>query len=178
MFSYATGRLTMRSLLNPLLLLVFSSLSTCLNAQRTAPGYSHFGGSYNRSGYARSSFFPLAFSDLYYSNDLFSTGYPVASQPPVIILQAPSVATAAPERPSQTQPLMIELQGGRYVQVSGGEISGASRAQMIGSESADPTPHVSPQRERASAGANPVVVANQMAPAVLVFHDGHREEVS
>jgi hypothetical protein len=168
----------MRNFLNTLLLLVFAAVSPCLNAQRTASGYSHFGGSYNRGGHARSSFFPLAFSDLYYSNDLFSTGYPVASQPPVIVLQVPWAATAAPERPSQTQPLMIELQGDRYVQVSGGEMSGASGAQMIGSERTDPIPHVSRQRERASAGENPAVVANQMAPAVLVFHDGHREEVS
>jgi len=115
----------------------------CMNAQRMVSGSPRFAGSYFRGGHARSLFYPLAFSDPFYSDYLSTTGYPVGSQPPVIILQAPSAAAPAPENSSSStqspsQPLMIELQGDRYVRVSGEE---TSEAELIDSEKIDSMPN-------------------------------------
>ena len=167
--------LTMSRRLKPVaLIIVLAAISPCIHAQRMRGGTAHFGGN-NRSGYARSSFFPLAYSDLFYGNDFSGAGYPVASQPPVIILQAPSAAATA-DRPSEpSQPLMIELQGDRYVQVSVGERMGPSGSAP---ENIEPAPAALRQQEwRAGVGSVPVTV-KEIAPAVLVFRDGHREAVS
>jgi hypothetical protein len=86
------------------------------------------------SGFRRSSPYtslPFPFlGDFFNLDDIYSTGYPVASQPPIILLQAAhalfrftpicsdsSERTGALQSPS-TQPLMIELQNGRYVRVT------------------------------------------------------------
>jgi hypothetical protein len=75
--------------------------------------------------------FPF-FGDSFNLDDLYSSGYPVASQPPVFLLQAAS-ALAGPAGypahsdflrpgstpdPSLSAPLMIELQNGTYVRVT------------------------------------------------------------
>jgi hypothetical protein len=157
------------------LITLVATISPCVRAQRMVTGVAHFGGAHNRSGYARSSFFPLAFSDLFYGNDPLAAGYPVASQPPVIILQAPSAA-AAPERPSvPNQPLMIELQGDRYVQVSGGEMADTRTSSP---ENIEPVPAALHRQEGRSGAESAAVAAKKLAPAVLVFRDGHREAVS
>ncbi len=117
----------------------------------------------------RRPFFPLAlFSDPFYSDALYSAGYPVASQPPVIILQATLAPNATPDHPP-AQPLLIELQGDRYVRVSG---EGTSGAQTIDQEA-------SPSRPlKSSDAAFHAPAAPELAPAVLIFRDGHREEVT
>ena len=87
------------------------------------------------SGFRRPSPYPYAyaslpfpfFGDSFDPNDIYSTGYPVASQPPPFVLEAarafanssgPMGFTPAldnnRESPS-SQPLMIELQNGQYV---------------------------------------------------------------
>ncbi|MFZ0818015.1 MAG: hypothetical protein WAM78_20990, partial [Candidatus Sulfotelmatobacter sp.] len=71
--------------------------------------------------------FPF-FTDAFDSNDIYSTGYPVADDPPPFLLQAarsmsgPAAGSmdagmsAFSDRESHSvQPLMIELQNGRYV---------------------------------------------------------------
>jgi hypothetical protein len=62
---------------------------------------------------------------------------------------------------------MIELQGDRYIRVSG---LGTSGAEMI-----DPIPASPPHAERRAAAA---VAVPELVPAILIFRDGHREEVS
>ena len=120
--------------------------------------------------------FPF-FGDFFSPDDLYSTGYPVASQPPMILLQATRALAGSSdysprtnndrERSTSIQPLMIELQNGRYVRISGTAANGEplplepSQAQTNKAKPAiipEPTPHILP-------------------PAVLVFRDGHREEV-
>jgi hypothetical protein len=154
-----------------ILITVLAALTPCMSAQRTA-----FHG-FNRGGGAHSFSYPLALSDPLYSDFLSSTGYPVASQPPVIILQAAPAQPAAPatERVSAPpQPLMIELQGDRYVRVSGEE---SSSAEMIGPETIDQI-RVSRPARRPSDAADRSTPAADIAPAILVFRDGHREEVT
>ena len=176
-------------------LITVTALTPNAEAQRTisAP---HFAAGFNRSGFdrsafsssghLRSSFYSLPLYDPLYADFLSSTGYPVASQPPLIILQAPPSAAPtadrfAPLSQLPSQPLMIELQGDHYVRVSGPEASGI---QMIGLDLVDgkltdrnaSAPPADWQRR--SATPLPAPVAPELPPALLIFRDGHHEEAS
>src|SRR5258708_27122963 len=67
------------------------------------------------------------FSDLYPNSssarDASAAAFPSAAQAPNILLQALAPATTT-QQPSASQPLLIELQGDRYVQLTGGDTSG------------------------------------------------------
>jgi hypothetical protein len=106
-----------------------------------------------------------------YTDYLYGQGYPVASQPPVIFMQAPTAdsarANARSEMTQPVEPLMIELQGDRYVRVSGEDQSGVN---MIGAEQNQPGGAPEIATSTAQRGDAPSVV--------LVFRDGHREEAS
>ncbi|HKS72793.1 MAG TPA: hypothetical protein VJQ82_06310 [Terriglobales bacterium] len=103
----------------------------------------------------------------FFPPDLYADDVAAPSQPtqPVIVMQAPPAAAPAAEAPAPApQPLMIELQGDRYVQVSGSEDSSAQRIdQPVARVSAKSTAQQRPQQ-------NP--------PVLLVFRDGHSEEIS
>jgi hypothetical protein len=168
-----SGKRTMRRLL---LITLLAALASNGNAQRMSHASPRFSSGFSRGSFARSSFYPFAFSDPFYSDYLYSTGYPVASQPPVIFLQVPAAAAPAPERSSApAQPLMIELRGDRYVRVSGPDASGAEMIDRdaINREKTDRMPDSQPRSERPPA-APPAAAL----PAVLIFRDGHREELS
>jgi hypothetical protein len=151
-----------------------------------------FGRNGRLSGFRRSSAYPYAsgyaslpfpfFGDSFDPDDIYSTGYPVASQPPPYLLQAlsqmtgPAVnnigqAMASPNinESSSSQPLMIELQNGHYVRVSATVANGDTLATGQ-----------SPSRARSLqtlSSMDPVPQAQPLPPAVLIFRDGHREEV-
>ena len=93
---------------------------------------------------------------------MYAPGYGVA-QPAVIVMQAP-VAQDPPPVHTPAEPLLIELQGDRYVRISGEEASGT---QMIDGGSA------SANRPEALQ-STPI---RESVPAILVFRDGHSEEV-
>lgn len=154
---------------------------------RTASGASGRGTDRNfaTSPHHRSFFYPSLFfadpfySDSFYSDALYSTGYPLAAQPPIIVVQAPVAPAPALDAkpavpPTPTQPLMIELQGDRYVRVSGEEGSAAEMRT------------IEPQPSSVHHKAMPVDANSKLAdrrpaelpPVELVFRDGHREEVS
>jgi hypothetical protein len=138
----------------------------------------------NKSPYAA---LPFPFlGDSFDLGDNASSGDPGPSGPPPFLMQALSglagSATnsmgSAMSAPANSQPssgpLMIELQNGRYVRVNNNAADGEalplaaatqkSSAHLLRPEST-PSPMI-------AAAAAPV-----MPPAVLVFHDGHREEV-
>ena len=73
--------------------------------------------------------------------------------------------------PSQSpiRPLLIELQGDRYVQVGGDDPT---------EEMTEAIPNAPTRQSHSSNSATPAAAANDLAPAVLVFRDGHREKVS
>jgi len=152
-----------------LLLIAFLAATPCIHAQRMVSSFPHFARSHNPGGHARSFFYPLGFSDPFYSDDLSTIGYPVASQPPMIILQAPPGQQVSERSPSLSQPLLIELQGDRYVRVGGDETS-QTELKVI-----DPTPDALRQ---SSGNAPRAVPAREMPRSVLVFADGRREQVS
>lgn len=119
---------------------------------------SGFGGRFHRSGFGTGWAYlgdPFLYAD-YPSAPL---AYP---QPQVIVVQPASAPSTPPER--QIDPLLIELQGNRYVKVAD-ENTQAERADFRTAES----PTSSADSSKSSA---------QLPPAVLVFRDGHRESVS
>ena len=110
--------------------------------------------------------FPF-FSDTFDPNDIYSTGYPVAADPPPFLLQAArsmagtaassmdaNMSPFANRESHSVQPLMIELQNDRYVRVSSKPANG----------------------EALQLSPAPAAPRNQPA-AVLIFRDGHTEEV-
>jgi hypothetical protein len=168
----------------PALCALLTTLAPSASAQRTAhaasphPAIPHFNlpaGSFafGRAAYAsrfRRSYaytslpFPF-FGDSFNPDDVYSTGYPVASQPPVIFLQA-ARALASPadypgSEPSTPQPLVIELQNGHYVRVNRTPANGEALQLAPAPAPAITTP--SP--------------AHDLPPALVVFRDGHSEEV-
>jgi len=142
-----------------------------LNSTGLAPG-NNFGGSHHPH-----SFFPVAFfSDPFYSDAFSSTGYPVPSQPPVIIVQAPPSVSSTPEpAPPPTQSLMIELQGDHYVRVGGEEISRVETTTI----DREPSPRPPQARRQGTAPqATTQITEQQLLPVVLIFRDGHTDDVS
>jgi hypothetical protein len=171
-----------------LLITLLTALASAAHAQRLISASPRFSAGFNRGGFSRgglrSSYYSLPLYDPLYADFLSSTGYPVASQPPLIILQAPPAAAPVPERfAPQSQPLMIELQGDRYVRVSGPEMSGAER---IGPDSVGQAADRKLMNRQTTPGnridpavaPNPSPAAPELLPAVLIFRDGHHEEAS
>jgi hypothetical protein len=109
--------------------------------------------------------FPF-FADSFNPDDIYSTGYPVAAQLPVIMLQAartlarPDYANREPStaQPSIPQPLLIELQNGPYVRVNNAAADGEALPLTLAPGRAPSPPH-------------------ELAPVLLAFRDGHNEEV-
>lgn len=143
------------------------------------------GQNFAASPHHRSFFYPSLFfadplySDSLYSDALYSTGYPLAAQPPIIVVQAPVVQAPAVDAksdvpPTSAQPLMIELHGDRYVRVSGEEGSGAEMRTIEPQPSSVHHKPMPVDANSALADRRPA----ELAPVVLVFRDGHREEVS
>jgi hypothetical protein len=152
------------------------------------------GRSAHPSGFRRFSPYtslPFPFlSDFFNPDDIYSTGYPVASQPPIILLQAARDYSDQPgmfqpkndrETATTTRPLMIELQNGRYVRVASTPANGEplslepGQAQTSDTKSARRT---SPNSTRlAASNSITQAPAPTLPPALLVFRDGHTEEV-
>jgi hypothetical protein len=78
-------------------------------------------------------------------------------------------------RGSRPRPLLIELQGDRYVRFGGApetQERAASAAPDYEAQAVTEPPLAAAQKERA------VAQAAELTPAVLVYRDGHREEVA
>jgi len=161
-----------RLLLIPLL----AALAPFVSAQRMLPAARpHFASRFHEGARPRSSFFyPLGLSDPFYADYLPSMGYGAASPQPLIILQPPATAAPAPA-PAPVAPLMIELRGDRYVQVSGPDSSGA---EMLSPEKSGPAQNPTRRSQGPSIAAIHTTVPAELPPAILVFRDGHREETS
>jgi hypothetical protein len=101
--------------------------------------------------------------------DPFYADYPVA---PVtipsqyVVTQATTTIDAAPE--AKSEPLMIELQGNKYVRF-GGTRQSAERGMN------SPPDYAEAQANSSSAPQPPP--PRELPPTVLIFHDGHREQI-
>jgi hypothetical protein len=117
------------------------------------------------------------FGDAFSLDDLYASGYPVASQPPMIPLQA-ALALAESRRgvmgdaldhaPALAEPLMIELKNGQYVRVSGAAAEGQLLTLPADVQSGRLVSNNSPESSAS---------ARSLPSTVLVFRDGHTEEV-
>jgi hypothetical protein len=96
--------------------------------------------------------------------DPFYADYPVAplTIPPQYVVVQPTTSVDAPPE-AKSEPLMIELQGNRYVRFGG-------RQQL-----ADRGTNLPPDYVEAAAGKSSGRA--QLPPTVLIFRDGHREQV-
>jgi hypothetical protein len=131
--------------------------------------------------------FPI-FGDSFSLDDLYASGYPVASEPPAFLLQAanaltgpedflrhPDVLTSANNRePSSTQPLMIELQNGNYVRVNRTPANGEALPLAFSSKQKLVIPSETRDLGFAATTALPT---RDLPPVLLIFRDGHSEEV-
>jgi hypothetical protein len=99
--------------------------------------------------------------------DPFYADYPVAPltiPPQYLVVQPPPAIETAPE--AKSEPLMIELQGNRYVRFGG-------RPQL-----ADRGTNSPPDYAAADAKSPSLQQAQpELPPTVLIFRDGHREQV-
>jgi hypothetical protein len=140
--------------------------------------------------------FPF-FGDSFNPDDIYSTGYPVASQPPVILLQAARALAGSADylgridnartdnartdhEPSPSQPLMIELQNGRYVRVNSTAADGEALPLKLAPDAVESN-QPQPAKSTRSNSTRPAIAAasppHDLPPALLVFRDGHSEEV-
>jgi hypothetical protein len=145
------------------------------------------------SAFRRSSQYPYAYGSLPFpffgdsfdsnDNDIYSTGYPVASEAPPFLMQAmrgmtgsatDSIGQAMTSAPahqySSSDPLMIELQNGRYVRVN--STADANTPLSLAENNTRPNPARAPLISGKMIAAPP-----PLPPAVLIFRDGHSEEV-
>ena len=147
---------------------LLAALPVSLAAQHFGP--THFAGTTNfRSSHFHRGGFPGAYSPLGlfdYADYFAQPGYATSSQPQLIVLQPPQPAPVAEPASPPSQPLMIELQGDRYVQISGDQ---PSVSQTINSPVAS---------LRTSERTNLAAASQQISTAILIFRDGHREEVA
>lgn len=114
------------------------------------------------------------------ADDLYAAGYPIAAPLPPFMPPSGAFsgyggsstrATENAQSAEPSQPLMIELQNGRYVQVSSTAIDGEPSPLNSAAEDA----RISRPDDQGPMIATPA--ANEMAPVVLIFRDGHSEQV-
>jgi hypothetical protein len=98
--------------------------------------------------------------DAIFLGDPFYADYAVApvTVPPQFVVVQPPTAAEPPE--PKSEPLMIELQGNRYVRI-------------VGQQSADRGLSAPSDYVEAQAGSRPP----ELPPTLLIFRDGHREQV-
>jgi hypothetical protein len=134
--------------------------------------------------------FPF-FGDAFNPDDIYSSGYPVASQPPPFLMEALQTLTAPnagakgshaileDQGPSNSQPLMIELQNGRYVRVKSAAVDGEAQPLALANSQPVKLARVRPAKPSSTDSAPPLVAvaAVPLPAAVLIFRDGHSEEV-
>lgn len=135
--------------------------------------------------------FPF-FGDAFDPDDIYSTGYPVASQPPPYVLQAASEMAgqaanfmgspgqSEARNPSLSQPLLIELQNGRYVRVNTTAADGEAQDLTARERSQPPASARSSNRVLVADSAGPLMASASppaLPPVTLYFRDGRTEQV-
>jgi len=120
-------------------------------------GFGHFGG---RCHFASAVYLPYFYPDYYdYRPDVVE-----APPPQTIVLQTPQPAPQASATTAPAEPLVIELRGNRWVRITGDGEAQAGEEWV--------RPETAPARD-AKQSDKP----STLPPAVLVFRDGHQEEI-
>ena len=144
------------------------------NAQRMgSPGgwQAFHGGRSSGAAHQRSGFFPLGLFPNYDEGPAADSGPFIPTHPLGIVQPSPVI----PDRPPQ--PLMIELQGDRYVSVDSNDGSGMRviEEKTLGENTIKPN---SGDKISSIAPKSTAQTQIQIDPVVLIFRDGRREEVS
>ena len=147
--------------------LLAAALVPCAVAQRGGGGFRGFGrgsgfAGHHSRGFGRNAAFfgdPFLYAD--YPSESLASEMP---SPPVFVMQP---ADAAPE--PKREPLLIEWQGDRYVRF--GSDGQNDRAD------AEPVESATMRSAQILGGSAPSPVAHELPPAVLIFRDGHQEQV-
>src|SRR5271170_6342353 len=144
--------------------LLAAGLAPCAVSQMRGGGFGRGAGfsGHGSRGFGRSAVF---FDEPYLYADYPSGSMASEMAAPPLFLQRPA---AAPE--PKREPLLIELQGDRYVRFSGDGSNGAP------ADSAEPatTRFARIPGPLASPAATD---SHQLVPAILIFRDGHQEQV-
>ena len=195
-------------------LALLTAFAPCALAQRTptGPATPHFNlppGSFARTRHQHASsrhhqslpgtsFLSPFFGDSFNPEDFSSTGDP--SQTSSFLLPAVRALSGSqgfagppdnPQAPSSSQPLLIELQGDRYVRVSSAAIDGEAlplspapgniHREVTPSPKSTRSPSSKPFTQNSAKASAPMIAAaspaRDLPAAVLVFRDGHSEEV-
>jgi len=110
---------------------------------------------------------PIFIGDPFWYSDYDSRPVYEAAAPEVVVVQPPAApAQATPSVPPE--PVVIEWQGDHFVRMTLTEASSRQRGSADYSEKSDAKPGRKLQAES----------PQELPPAVLVFRDGHKEEVS
>lgn len=97
------------------------------------------------------------------------------SSPSIIVLQSPSAATVQPEEgPRPLTPMLIERRGDKFVRVDGAEADALDQTheRIVEQRPAKKRTPSKAEKERTS-----IVPTHELPSTVLVFQDGHREEL-
>ena len=120
-------------------------------------------------GFGRPFLFPGYYP--YYYPDYYSDEAPAAAAPQVVVVQSPQQQAQA-QAPPPPEPVLIEWQGDHFVRTTMSQKASAA-GQSAPDYSEKSTPRSSsPVRKVA---AQP---PRELPPAILIFRDGRREEVS
>jgi len=164
---------------------LFAAVVTSAGAQNfAAGGAAPTMGGWGRAGGTAAGFhrpFGREFRSFsaFYLGDAGLASYPVPGPAtPIVILQSAPAATQPVEEPKPADPLLIEWQGDHYARISGASspVSRQVSVPLDYSESAA-TSQARPQNLSCGGGNQPGCHTPQPA-AVLVFRDGHREQVA
>jgi hypothetical protein len=136
-------------------------------------GHSGFSGGFGHPGFGNRFGFPGSW--VYFGSPLMYPDYPspaegLPSAPLVVVQSNPNPAPSEPP----SEPLMIVWQGDHYVRYGGRAAPAQVRASADYLES-DSSTGRSPSSVRSSSPGE--LNQSQLPPAVLVFRDGHREQV-
>lgn len=136
------------------------------------PGFSHPG--FGNPGFGFPGRFPaslLFFGTDYSAYSDYPYGWAGQPSPPLVVVQ--SNPSPAPSEPP-SEPLMIVWQGDRYVRYGGRAPASSVRAGQDYSDSISAT-----AQSQSAVRSSPPAQLNQaqLPPAILVFRDGHREQV-
>jgi hypothetical protein len=122
----------------------------------------------------RSDYGYLPYLYPYYDSDYYTEEAPTETGPSrvVVVEKTQPRAEATPPAPPP-ESLMLELRGDHWVRVTdSGQIMTESQAGKKGSTKAGDVRTITPQEQ---AAVQPV---RELPPAVLVFRDGHKEEIT
>lgn len=136
-----------------------------------APGFARgfgFNGGFHHEGYGYGDGFAYLGDPFLYADYPAGPAVIQAPAPQVIVLQPAGDSEKTPEK--QIHPLLIELQGDQYVRFEG---EAAERGADATSEMRS-----SPAIESSGRAASSASQAAELPPAILVYRDGHREQVA